>query len=651
MRKSGEQTNLQLALNVFAPEGGNLPEVFRRLYYQLYTNSEASRAERIVENISLLLLLKLFAEQHPDSTELATYLASSDCQANDVLLPVLRRVYPDFVDLQDRFTVGDRAVRFILRELVSVSLSAAPAHVLGEAFQALIGPGLRGDKGQFFTPRSLVRAIVNVIAPQPHESVLDPACGTGGFLAEAHAFQVAHGAPRTPLGSIVGIDKDHDLARLGGALLQIASRGRAHVFHFNSLDPQQWELRALASQQYDVILTNPPFGTRIGVRDPAILKEFSLGAQWVQTPTGAWTQTPQLCAAQDPQLLFLELCIRKLKGGGRLAIVLPEGVFGNKKQGYVWAWVRSQGRIFALLDCPRTTFQPGTDTKTNVLFFEKATRGARTNTTPAWVAVALHCGHDRRGRQEVNGAAYQDDFAVLGTTFSRRTSRHSGWRKVNLTNDYLVPRYYVKETPADEQELQLTKDAPVAALGELVREGVLSIRRGHEVGSEAYGTGDIPFVRTSDLSNCEISTDPTKSVDEEIYRTFAPQQQLAAGDVLIVADGRYRIGTSALLSERTYRCVVQSHLRILKLLSPTDLDPYELLFALNLPSVRLRLRDLVFVQSTLGTLGKRLLELRIPILHGTGPWKDRIERFREVIRERDRLLREVKTMAAPEIEL
>jgi type I restriction enzyme M protein len=158
-------------------------------------------------------------------------------------------------------------------------------------------------------------------------------------------------------------------------------------------------------------------------------------------------------------------------------------------------------------------------------------------------------------------------------------------------------------------------------------------------------------VRTSDLSNFEISTDPTKAVSEQIYEEFAPQQKLRIGDVLIVNDGRYRIGTTAMLTEHNVRCVVQSHLRIVNTLKRALLDPYELLYALNLPSVKLRMRSLVFIQSTIGTLGNRLLQLRVPILHGDGPWATRVVKFRDTLQGRSALLADLQIMAGSECEL
>ncbi|MGI5868789.1 MAG: N-6 DNA methylase [Kiritimatiellia bacterium] len=655
MARTRVDTDKQMFLELDVADAAGLPggvesvaSVFRKLYYHLYTNSPASRAERIAADLSLLLLLKLATETCGNSDAL-TRFAEGKGTSTELLIPLLRNCYLDLVDDNDRFCMGDDTLRECLTILRPVCLSTSPAHVLGEAFQALIGPRLRGDKGQFFTPRSLVRAMVRTLAPQPDESVLDPACGTSGFLIEAHTYQTRLSNSLLATGKLVGVDKDPDLYRISRALLQIVCGKRSSIHNLNSLDALTGS-HPLASQQFDVILTNPPFGSRVGLKDKTVLCRYDFGHQWISDPRSSekWLRTDVVSPTQAPQLLFLELCIRMLKPGGRMGIVLPEGVFGNKQSGYIWNWVRSQGRITALLDCPRTTFQPGTDTKTNVLFFQKA------NPVPepsdrVYVAVPLQCGHDRRGRTHFSdGRPYPDDFANI----TKPGENSNGpWRLVRISDpEYLVPRYYLGGTRSAEEE-SLVSSAELVTLGDLKRRGCLSIRKGHECGSDVYGTGDIPFVRTSDIANFEISVDPTKAVSETVYEEFAPQQKLKPGDVLMVVDGRYRIGTTALLTESNYKCIVQSHFRIISLSPKAPLDPYSLMYALNLPSVKMRIRNLVFVQSTLGTLGNRLLELEIPLLHGDGPWKERVTGFREALRNRDDALVRLRRMVGAECEL
>ena len=631
-----------LALRAPAHVGGvkNLSEAFRRLYYHLYSNSSASRAERIVDDLSLVLLLKLATEDERDDDCLNAFLAGM-APARKTVLPYLRTRFPELVRPQHRFHLTDQEIRVALGDLAHVSLSKSPAHVLGEAFQALIGPQLRGEKGQFFTPQSLVAAMVEILDPQPGEAIIDPACGTGGFLTEAHVYQTRIASTENTLGLLTGVDKDADLARLASTLLRVATQDRAKIENANSLEIAHWKSRW---ETYDVVLTNPPFGSKIGIKDQSVLAEYAFGRQWMRDSSGMWHETEGVSASQDPQVLFLELCVRLLRPGGRLGIVLPEGLFGNRTQSFIWDWIRSQGDIVALLDCPRTTFQPGTDTKTNVLVFRKAGDCANRRKARTRIGVALTCGHDRRGRTHTpDGTAYANDFARLSRVYHAAEDSSSDWTDADLeTGDYLVPRYHVREVPASRSERELVKGAPLLTLGDLVEKGVIEMKKGHEVGGPAYGTGDVPFVRTSDLANFEIRSDPTRSISREVYEKYRMQQNLRAGDVLMVVDGRYRIGTTAVLTENNYRCVVQSHIRIIKILRTEIVDPYAILFALNMRFVKLRMRSLVFVQSTLGTLGNRLLELKIPLLGPDGPWKGQVDQFRSVLLERDRLLTALK---------
>ena len=622
----------------------SIGESFRNLYYYLYTNSEASRAERITSDLSLILLLKLASEV--TGKELVADFISGASGSYDALLPTLKDMYPGLIDASDGFSMGEDAVRKAFAILSNVTLSTAPSHVLGDAFQALIGPRLRGEKGQFFTPRSIVCAMVRIVDPQPGESVLDPACGTGGFLSESFSWQLQR--QKGP-GTIVGFDKDQDLYRIASSLLHIRCRQSATVFNSNSLDPSTWIKAGLADKLFDVVLTNPPFGAKIPLRDKSILANFDLAYQWTESRSGVWKKTDVLKQSQDPQTLFLELCIRKLRPGGRLGIILPEGMFGNKRIFYVWEWIRAMGRVTALLDCPRTAFQPGTDTKTNVLFFERSESGTKQKERPIWVSVALNCGHDRRGRTHyLDGTSYPDNFASLGKPGSRNSDN---WEKVTkLKFDYLVPRYYVHSSIV-EDERALIEAAPRARLGELCSEGLITVRKGHEVGSHAYGTGDIPFIRTSDIANFEISTDPTNSVSQEVFDRVGPQQKLKDGDIVMVVDGRYRIGKTARLTKNCFPCIVQSHFKIISVCESAPFGTFDLMYALNMRSVRRRLRNLVFIQSTLGTLGSRLMELEIPIFTGDGLWRCKVEEFEKLIRNRDKALKSLREMTAVDAEI
>lgn len=633
-----EETNLQQA---------NYSEVFRRLYYHLYSNSRASRAERIISDLSNLLLCKITSERNGGIEVVRSFLRSEGT-ANELLIPLLAKNYPGIDFSTERFSLQDEALRHGLSDLSQLSFTTAPAHALGDAFQALMGPRLRGDKGQFFTPRSLVRAIVAVIEPLVTDKIVDPACGTGGFLTETHAFHLGNTTKKSTSsqGQLIGIDKDHDLCRLAGATLEVIAPKRSIIHNLNSLDLESLKKLPTETSPFgaDVVLTNPPFGAKIKVTEPDILRQFAFGHLWSRSDTD-WQKQP-LRDGQDPQLLFLELCIELLRPGGRLGIVLPEGVFGNRGVEYVWDYVRTKGNIIALLDCPRTTFQPSTDIKTNVLFFEKARRETKTEklNNRVWTAVALSCGHDRRGRTtRPNGEPYPDDFQAIAKNYGDRGNSVGLWQLATISDPYyLVPRYYDK-TPLEELRQEYERlGTDLISIGDMVKKGYLRIRKGHEPGAEAYGTGDIPFVRTSDISNYEISIDPTRSVSEEVYERYASQQSLNPGDVLMVSDGRYRIGRTAILNEFNYRCVVQSHVRIISVTPRSPVSSIELLYLLNIPAVQHQIRNLVFIQSTLGSLGKRLEEVHVPLPKRSAEWKVSVLEFQSLIEQRAALLMKLR---------
>ncbi len=630
---------------------------FRKLYYYLYSNSRASRAERIISDLSNLLLCKIASERNGDKVNLDLFLQGAGT-ANELLLPILIRIFPHLIDEGDKFSLEDQVLRYGLEELSPLSFQSTPAHILGEAFQALIGPRLRGDKGQFFTPKSLVRAMVAIMNPSTATKVVDPACGTGGFLVETHAFQTKGSSYRVDFetGKLIGMDKDRDLCRLSEAILEITAPGRGVILNVNSLDfASLSELPIEVSPlEADFVLTNPPFGARIKIADKDILKQYMLGHQWKQSK-GGWQRGTAVRDAQDPQILFLELCIRLLKPGGQMGIVLPEGVFGNPSLGYVWDFVRSVGEITALMDCPRTTFQPSTDTKTNVLFFQKAdaVEQAPQMSKPVWIAVALNCGHDRRGKNvKTTGEPYPNDFQEIGSGFNNRVSGSRFWQTVKVTDPYyLVPRYY-DTSPVQELTHESNRlGARLISLGEMIKQRYIRIRKGHEVGAEAYGTGNIPFVRTSDIANYEVSIDPTRSVSEEFYQKYAKQQRLSPGDILMVSDGRYRIGRTAILHPHNYRCVVQSHIKIISVMPQSPIQAIELLYLLNLPMVQHQIRNLVFIQSTLGTLGKRLQQVLIPLPERTSEWEKTIQEFHSLVERRALLLEQLQDFEHPGYEL
>jgi type I restriction enzyme M protein len=142
---------------------------------------------------------------------------------------------------------------------------------------------------------------------------------------------------------------------------------------------------------------------------------------------------------------------------------------------------------------------------------------------------------------------------------------------------------------------------------------LLEITSGDEVGKLAYGSGSVPFVRTSDISNWEVKVDPKHGVSEEIYEGLRKKQDVREGDILMVRDGTYLIGTCALITKYDTRIVFQSHLYKLRVKDWSVLSPYLLLATLSSAPVKRQIKAKRFTQDIIDSLGSRIYELVLPI--------------------------------------
>ena len=187
--------------------------------------------------------------------------------------------------------------------------------------------------------------------------------------------------------------------------------GAGGLFQANSLEnPVIWpdELRDRRLMgKIDILFTNPPFGSKIPVNDPAILEQYDLGHSWsYDGETDRWKINETVQKSQPPEILFIERCVRFLKPGtGRLAMVLPDGILGSPGLGYVREWILHHCRILGSIDLHPDTFQPFVSIQTSVLVLERKTAqqvameeaAGRMNDYQVFMAVANHVGHDKRG--------------------------------------------------------------------------------------------------------------------------------------------------------------------------------------------------------------------------------------------------------------
>ena len=204
----------------------------------------------------------------------------------------------------------------------------------------------------------------------------------------------------------------------------------------------------------------------------------------------------------------------------------------------------------------------------------------------------------------------------------------------NIKGRIYIPKYYDPSILDDLQSLQATHE--LLSVQQLVDEQVISFKTGHEIGKLAYGTGDIPFVRTSDISNWEIKSIPKQGVSEEIYNKYAESQDVQVGDILLVRDGTYLIGTNCIITALDKNILYQSHILKIRVNDKKKIDPYLLFLALNTDIIQRQIRSVQFTSDTIDTIGRRYLEFIIPIPKDKNKKRDLAKKAQSLLDIRER---------------
>jgi type I restriction enzyme M protein len=428
----------------------NLKATFKAIRNHLAANTVgATRDEVLAQQLINLIFCKIYDERFTEPDDIVTFRAGVDEEAKEVkerileLFEKVKRKYKEVLDENDNINLDANSISYVVGELQNYCLIEAERDIIADAFETFIGHALKGGQGQFFTPRNVVKMMVDILDPDDEDLIVDPACGSGGFLIEAlrHVWKKldAEGEKyhwsksnlqeekmEVALNRIRGIDKDYFLAKVAKAYMAIIGDGKSGIVCEDSLEnPLNWNEKTrikIDLNKFSVLLTNPPFGSKIPVRGEEKLKQFDLGHKWKQDKkTGEW-EKGKLKDKEAPQILFIERCLQLLKDGGRMAIVLPDGIYGNNQLGYIRKWLLKRVRITAIIDVPTETFMPNTPTKTTIMILQKLPKNKIPNDYPIFMAVAETCGHDRRGNIKE-----EDDVSEIADKFRK-------WAKENNFN-------------------------------------------------------------------------------------------------------------------------------------------------------------------------------------------------------------------------
>ncbi|MEK9280690.1 N-6 DNA methylase [Bradyrhizobium sp. ISRA442] len=413
---------------------------FRRCHNYIAGNQGLQKPEAFWELLKLIFC-KIHDERSND--EVQFYSASTERHGVNGPLKVKQRIeklfssvkadYPTIFKATEGIDLNPGVLSYIVSQLQMYSLLESDIDVKGRAYEEIVGANLRGDRGEFFTPRNVCRMAVAMLDPGEKGLIVDPACGTGGFLITAmnHVIEKIRAAELTKWGGnieraeraarerikrfaetyVVGLDLNPNLVRAAKMNMVMNNDGAGGLFQANSLkSPATWDedLRTRNIMgKVNMLFTNPPFGSKIPVDEPSILEKYDLGHAWAyDKATDRWSMMEAVQKSQPPEILFIERCVRMLKPGtGRLAMVLPDGILGSPGLGYVREWILRHTRILASIDLHPDTFQPHVSVQTSILVLQRKTEdeiavetaAGRINDYNVFMAVAKHIGHDKRG--------------------------------------------------------------------------------------------------------------------------------------------------------------------------------------------------------------------------------------------------------------
>lgn len=508
------------------------------------------------------------------------------------------------------------SIKYIDAKFNDLDLFNLERDLIGDAYEIFMGDAIKGQSGQFFTPQNAAEALVKMVAPDPKAKIIDPACGAGGFLVASIKYWNGLNTDYVSK-NLYGVDKDGYLTRL--AKIHLACMGQ-NTKTINCADSLVWDEKILGkcTAKYDVVLTNPPFGVNIQVGTSDTLSKFELAYKYRKKKDGLPEKTNVINETVAPQVVFMEKCVNLVKPGGAIGIVVPESMISNKKYSYVAQYILRTCYIKAIIGMPdelfKTSGKGGTHTKTCLLVLEKKKKADEKDYS-IFMAEAKWCGHDSRGRE-----IPKDDIPAIIENYAKYQKSeefrkdHLGFvvKRSQISNSVLAPRAYVFDS---QNDAKLEETHQLITIGQLINEKVLEVTTGNEVGKLAYGTGNIPFVRTSDIFNWGIKSDPKHLLSEEIYNSLAEKQDVREGDILMVKDGSYLIGTCAMITKYDTKMVYQSHLYKIRVAEGNayNLDRYYLLAVLSSEYVRQQIFAKTFSQDIINSLGDRLKELIIPI--------------------------------------
>ena len=426
--------------------------------HNIIRNNDKLSPEAAFDEISKVLFIKIRYERDNTGTQLFSeeefkkLREAYDKTKSKLSLPFYQQLFErtkedyvkdDLFEPNDTIKIKEASFEAIVKELEVYNLSRTADDIKGIAFEKFLGKTFRGELGQFFTPRTIVDFMVALLDPEEGEIICDPCCGSGGFLIKAfeyvrekiendiqrvkdrikievfnEEYENGTDGDRAIIDELVdqyfsvlnmeldtkedgrlkdlshncifGTDANPRMARTAKMNMIMHGDGHGGVHHHDGL----LNVNGIFENRFDVILTNPPFGSRVEkslkiteadkFTDEAKIKHYTerYGEEYVaaleQVNGNVGKSVLSLYDSGQlsglTEVLFIERCLRLLKPGGRLGIVLPEGVLNNTQLQSVRELFEGMAKIVLITSIPQDVFMAsGATVKPSLMFFKKFT--------------------------------------------------------------------------------------------------------------------------------------------------------------------------------------------------------------------------------------------------------------------------------------
>lgn len=519
----------------------------------------------------------------------------------DVFTTRFTATHPPAIDL-DAETISFIVRQFQGYSLVNTSATLQGADVKGTVFEQMVGSTFRGELGAYFTPREIVEFMVKMVGPKRDDVILDPACGSGGFLIMAIKYVLEN--MRTSLPNLTpaeiyaelrafaeknlfGVDINERMTRVTKMNMIMHGDGHGGVYNCHGLDighVAQPELKI--GQDVTCVFSNPPFRGREG--DAKYLERFNS----TQGESGRPIQTPKC-------LPFVEHIIDLLKEGGIAALVLPNGVFSSQGHQFqkVRSWIWEKTEVLAIIGLPHWVFfHTGCDVQGSLLFLRR-TESPRAD-YPVFIDWAEHVGYDAPGRKTNNNDLpdilnrYSQGTWPQQNTFAAATLRQRG---------RMDPLYYQPGTHQRVSRQSQDRREPLANLL-IPSTEVISRKRGNNAKVQYVEVGDTDKETGRIVNTTEI----------EVQELPSRAKWVARENMLLIPNHRNSIkaGRSVTLVPAEHDgVVVTSRFLVVRSTVPA----VYLYHILNLDIVRERLLTLVSGSSSTEVKFDQLSEILVPL--------------------------------------